>query len=50
MWGIKGNLDVEVHEGDFRTHTHVAKRLREADVVVRRHPVESVILLMHLFG
>jgi len=35
MWGLKGNLDVEVHEGDFRTHPMVAKRLREADVVVR---------------
>ena len=34
MWGLKGNLDVEVHEGDFRVHPMVAKRLREADVVV----------------
>ena len=34
IWGLKGNLDVEVHEGDFRTHPDVGKRLREADVVV----------------
>ena len=36
MWGLRGNLDVQVHEGDFRVHPQVAKRLREADVVVSR--------------
>ena len=41
MWGLKGNLHVEVHEGDFRVHPSVAKQLREADVVVspRCHPI-----------
>lgn len=34
MWGLKGNLDVEFAEGDFRTNQDVPKRLREADVVV----------------
>ena len=34
MMGLKGNLDVETYEGDFRTHPMTAKRLREADVVV----------------
>lgn len=34
MWALQGNLDVEVHEGDFRVHKEVGRRLREADVVV----------------
>lgn len=34
MWVLKGNLDVQVHEGDFRVHKEVGRRLREADVVV----------------
>lgn len=34
MWALKGNLDVQVHEGDFRVHKEVGRRLREADVVV----------------
>ena len=34
MWGVRGNLDMEVYEGDFRTHPLVSKRLQEADVVV----------------
>lgn len=36
MWCLKGNLDVEVHEGDFRVHPEVARKLRDADVVVSR--------------
>ncbi|WVF66181.1 hypothetical protein IAT40_000921 [Kwoniella sp. CBS 6097] len=39
MWGLNGNSDVEVHEGDFRTHPVVAKRLREADVVLVNNEV-----------
>ncbi|WWC85945.1 uncharacterized protein L201_000815 [Kwoniella dendrophila CBS 6074] len=39
MWGLKGNLDVEVHEGDFRVLPVVAKRLREADVVLVNNEV-----------
>ncbi|WVW81966.1 hypothetical protein I302_103969 [Kwoniella bestiolae CBS 10118] len=39
MWGLKGNLNVEVHEGDFRVHPMVAKRLREADVVLVNNEV-----------
>ncbi|WVQ62521.1 uncharacterized protein L199_000663 [Kwoniella botswanensis] len=39
MWGLKGNLDVEVHEGDFRVHPMVSKRLREADVVLVNNEV-----------
>ncbi|WVQ93805.1 hypothetical protein IAU59_000883 [Kwoniella sp. CBS 9459] len=39
MWGLNGKLDVEVHEGDFRTHPVVAKRLREADVVLVNNEV-----------
>lgn len=34
MWGLKGNLGVDVFEGDFRVHPEVGKRLKEADVVV----------------
>ena len=34
MWGLAGNLDVEVHEGDFRALSSVARHLRDADVVV----------------
>ena len=34
MWGLHGNTDVEVYEGDFRVLPEVHKRLREADVVV----------------
>ncbi|OCF45218.1 histone-lysine N-methyltransferase, H3 lysine-79 specific [Kwoniella heveanensis CBS 569] len=39
MWGLNGNLEVKVHEGDFRTHPMVAKRLREADVVLVNNEV-----------
>lgn len=39
MFGLKGNLEITVNEGDFRVHPTVAKRLREADVVVG--PVSS---------
>nr|XP_018266838.1 uncharacterized protein I303_00816 [Kwoniella dejecticola CBS 10117]OBR88996.1 hypothetical protein I303_00816 [Kwoniella dejecticola CBS 10117] len=39
MWGLKGNLDVEVHEGDFRVHPMVSRRLREADVVLVNNEV-----------
>jgi hypothetical protein len=34
MWCLNGNTDIEAHEGDFRTIPDVAKRLRDADVVV----------------
>lgn len=34
MWGLDGNIDIDFAEGDFRGHPDVAKRLREADVVV----------------
>ncbi|KAK4686871.1 [histone H3]-lysine79 N-trimethyltransferase, partial [Tremellales sp. Uapishka_1] len=39
MWGLKGNLEMQAHEGDFRTHPDVAKRLREADVVLVNNEV-----------
>ncbi|WWC66703.1 uncharacterized protein I206_100607 [Kwoniella pini CBS 10737] len=39
MWGLKGNLDVQVFEGDFRIHPMVSKRLREADVVLVNNEV-----------
>jgi len=45
MWGLKGNLGVDVFEGDFRVHPEVSKRLREADVVVR-HTLSLVLALM----
>lgn len=38
MWGLKGNLDVDVFEGDFRVHPEVGRKLREADVVVCPYP------------
>jgi hypothetical protein len=34
MWCLNGNTDIEAHEGDFRIIPDVAKRLRDADVVV----------------
>ncbi|WVR03485.1 hypothetical protein IAU60_000476 [Kwoniella sp. DSM 27419] len=52
MWGLNGNLDVEAHEGDFRTHEVVAKRLREADVVLVNNevfPSSLNIDLTHMF-
>ncbi|RSH85586.1 Nucleosomal histone H3-Lys79 methylase [Saitozyma podzolica] len=39
MWGLKGNVDVEFAEGDFRTNADVPKRLREADVVLVNNEV-----------
>ncbi|KAK8845461.1 hypothetical protein IAR55_006174 [Kwoniella newhampshirensis] len=39
MWALKGNVEVEVHEGDFRIHPVVAKRLCEADVVLVNNEV-----------
>lgn len=34
MWGLNGNTDIEFAEGDFRGNAAVARRLRDADVVV----------------
>ena len=34
MWGINGNTEVKVEEGDMRGNTRVAAWLRRADVVV----------------
>ncbi|WRT63690.1 uncharacterized protein IL334_000613 [Kwoniella shivajii] len=48
MWGLKGNLEVEVHEGDFRYHPLVAKRLREADIVLVNNEVFPPSLNMDL--
>jgi hypothetical protein len=41
MWCLNGNTDIEAHEGDFRTIADVAKRLRDADVVVGPFLVDS---------
>ncbi|WVQ80383.1 hypothetical protein IAT38_002488 [Cryptococcus sp. DSM 104549] len=52
MWGLAGNLDLEVHEGDFRVHPEVARRLKEADVVLVNNEVFPSSLnheLTHLF-
>lgn len=52
MWCLKGNLQAEVHEGDFRRHPQVARRLAEADVVLVNNEVFPSSLnmdLTHLF-
>jgi H3 lysine-79-specific histone-lysine N-methyltransferase len=52
MWCLKGNLVAEVHEGDFRRHPSVARRLAEADVVLVNNEVFPSSLnmdLTHLF-
>ncbi|OXG13478.1 histone-lysine N-methyltransferase, H3 lysine-79 specific [Cryptococcus neoformans Ze90-1] len=48
MWALQGNLDVEVHEGDFRVHKEVGRRLREADVVLVNNEVFPSSLNMDL--
>lgn len=48
MWALKGNLDVQVHEGDFRVHKEVGRRLREADVVLVNNEVFPSSLNMDL--
>ena len=54
MWGLHGNTDVEVYEGDFRVLPEVPKRLREADVVVSHtehlHPTRSDIHCVPLWS
>jgi H3 lysine-79-specific histone-lysine N-methyltransferase len=52
MWCLDGNLSVECHEGDFRTHPDVRRRLTEADVVLVNNEVFPSSLnmdLTHLF-
>lgn len=52
MWCLEGNLAAEVHEGDFRRHPEVAKRLAQADVVLVNNevfPSSLNIDLTHLF-
>jgi len=39
MWGLTGNLNVQVHEGDFRGNPDVAKWLSEATVVLVNNEV-----------
>ncbi|KAL7419409.1 Nucleosomal histone H3-Lys79 methylase [Cryptotrichosporon argae] len=41
MWSLRYEKDVEVHEGDFRRHPEVARRLKEADVVLVNNEVFS---------
>ncbi|BEJ17151.1 hypothetical protein CspHIS471_0605520 [Cutaneotrichosporon sp. HIS471] len=52
MWCLEGNLNVNCHEGDFRTHPDVRRRLTEADVVLVNNEVFPSSLnmdLTHLF-
>ncbi|BEI86380.1 hypothetical protein CcaverHIS002_0606670 [Cutaneotrichosporon cavernicola] len=52
MWCLEGNLNVNCHEGDFRTHPEVRRRLTEADVVLVNNEVFPSSLnmdLTHLF-
>lgn len=52
MWCLDGNINDEVHEGDFRYHPEVGRRLAEADVVLVNNevfPSSLNIELTHLF-
>jgi len=52
MWCLDGNLAMDVHEGDFRLHPEVGRRLSEADVVLVNNEVFPSSLnmdLTHLF-
>lgn len=52
MWCLEGNVNAEVHEGDFRAHPEVRRRLLQADVVLVNNevfPSSLNIDLTHLF-
>jgi H3 lysine-79-specific histone-lysine N-methyltransferase len=48
MWCLEGNIAAQVHEGDFRYHEAVARRLAEADVVLVNNEVFPSSLNMDL--